>query len=240
MTKGSLLYLVSFGAHGVLALGVATLKGTRPSENVSVAVIETTKKPATPPAPPPPPPPALKEEPRRAETKAKVAPSKPAPAAAEPPPAAAAAPAPLGQGDATPDFGLSMAGGTGGGLAVPTGGGRPSPASSASSPVTKKVLAPAAPVAEACAEPAVKAKALTLSQPAFTREAREANVSGKVRVEVTVDANGHVTSARVLEGLGYGLDEAALAAARAATFEPSTRCGKPVASTFVIGMRFSL
>lgn len=237
MTKGSLLYLVSFGAHGVLALGVATLKGTRPSENVTVAVVETTKKTPPPPAPPPPPLPA-KDEPRRVEAKAKVAAPKPAPAAAEPPPvAAAAAPA----GDALPDFGLALTGGGGGGgLAVPVGNARSAPVSSAQAPVAKKVLAPAPTSADACSEPPVKAKALTLSQPAFTREAREANVSGKVRVEVTVDANGHVTSARVLEGLGYGLDEAALAAARAATFEASTRCGKPVSSTFVIGMRFSL
>ena len=44
----------------------------------------------------------------------------------------------------------------------------------------------------------------------------------------------------VLEGLGHGLDEVALTAARAATFEPGTRCGKPTSATFVIAMRFAL
>lgn len=46
--------------------------------------------------------------------------------------------------------------------------------------------------------------------------------------------------ARIGAGLGYGLDEAALEAAKRAAFEPATRCGKPVSATFVIAMRFSL
>ena len=44
---------------------------------------------------------------------------------------------------------------------------------------------------------------------------------------------------RVLSGLGYGLDEAALAAAQSASFEPAVRCGKPARATFTISMRFS-
>ena len=40
-------------------------------------------------------------------------------------------------------------------------------------------------------------------------------------------SRGAWSSVRVLQGLGYGLDESALAAARALTFEPATRCGKP-------------
>jgi protein TonB len=44
----------------------------------------------------------------------------------------------------------------------------------------------------------------------------------------------------VIAGLGHGLDEAALEAARASTFEPGTRCGKAAVTTFTIGMRFSL
>jgi protein TonB len=110
--------------------------------------------------------------------------------------------------------------------------------------VTKKLLAaPAPPPSDACAEPdrsPTKPKVVSITQPAYTEDARAANIAGKVRVELTVDATGRVSSARVLEGLGHGLDEAALAAARAATFEPGTRCGKPAAATFVIAMRFAL
>lgn len=60
-----------------------------------------------------------------------------------------------------------------------------------------------------------------------------------MRVEVSVDAQGVVTSARILSGLGHGLDEAALRAAQTAKFSPALRCGKPTAATFVIGMRFA-
>ena len=59
-----------------------------------------------------------------------------------------------------------------------------------------------------------------------------------MRVEVTVDEAGHVISARVVSGLGYGLDEAALAAAKASHFEPASRCGKPVIGTVVLPFRF--
>jgi protein TonB len=44
----------------------------------------------------------------------------------------------------------------------------------------------------------------------------------------------------LLQGLGYGLDEAALATARRAEFEPAVRCGKPTRATFNISMRFTL
>jgi protein TonB len=59
-------------------------------------------------------------------------------------------------------------------------------------------------------------------------------------VELSLDDAGRVTGARVLQGLGHGLDEAALAAARGARFEPATRCGRPVATTFTLAVRFAL
>jgi protein TonB len=61
-----------------------------------------------------------------------------------------------------------------------------------------------------------------------------------VRVEVTVDESGRVIAARVSSGLGYGLDELALAAAKACTFQPATRCGKPIVGTVVLPFRFEL
>ena len=80
---------------------------------------------------------------------------------------------------------------------------------------------------------------INVPQPAFTEAARAAGVEGKVRVELTVDETGRVVDVRVLQGLGYGLDEAALSAARSATFEPALRCGKPSRATFTISMRFT-
>lgn len=235
MTKASLLYLASFVAHGALAAGVVSIKGARKTEVVSVAVFEEkAKKKETPPPPPPPP-----EEAKPEKAKAKVQARAEAP---KPPPVDA--PAPVNPGPAAadvPDFGLTLGGGgASGGLAVPTPRATAAPSSSAPSSVTKKVLAAPVPTADACTEAPKKPKVVTITQPAYTAQAREANIAGKVRIEVTVDLSGHVSNARVLEGLGYGLDEAAIAAARAATFEPGTKCGNPSVATFVIAIRFAL
>ena len=73
-----------------------------------------------------------------------------------------------------------------------------------------------------------------------TDDARAAGIEGKVRVELTLTPEGTVADAKVIEGLGHGLDEAAIAALRGATFAPATRCGKPVAATFTVSVRFTL
>ena len=227
------LYVISFGAHLALAVGILAIRGPKIYEDVSVAVFEKAKPD---PPKPPPPPPDLPDPPKET-VKAKSAAKAPKPADAPPPPEAAAA---TPSGADIPDLGFAMGNGSGGGLAV-NAGPRTAPAPTSSVQVTKKVLSAApATVADACTETPVKPKVQSLTQPSYTADAREAGISGKVRVELTVDATGHVSSARVLEGLGHGLDEAALASARAATFEPGTRCGKPAITTFVIAMRFAL
>ena len=99
--------------------------------------------------------------------------------------------------------------------------------------------AQAATTADGCDEPPAKPKPKNVPQPAYTDRAREAGAEGKVRIELTVDETGRVVSVKVLSGLGYGLDEAAVAAAQSATFEPAIRCGKPTRATFTISMRFS-
>jgi protein TonB len=126
-------------------------------------------------------------------------------------------------------------------MAVPPPSATPPPRDDTPKP-KPKVLAAAGPVSaeSACAEPIVKPKPIQVIQPAYTPDAQAAGIAGKVRVEITISATGEVTGARVLEGLGHGLDEAALEAARASTFTPATRCGEPVGTTFTIGMRFSL
>jgi protein TonB len=107
----------------------------------------------------------------------------------------------------------------------------------------KKALAaaPAQAGASDCEEPLVKPKPRgAITQPAYTAAAQAASIEGKVRLKVTVDENGNVVDVTVIAGLGYGLDEAAVAAARAAQFEPATQCGKKVRATFNISMRFGL
>lgn len=215
--------------HGALGVLVYQIEKDEARAATAIEMAESKKKEeAAKPEPPKPPPEPPKQAPRRAAAEAK-------PAEAPPPEAA-----PL---DALPDFGLELSGGIGG-LAVAPAAGAPTAAAPkaastarAAAPSVKRPSASAA--ADDCDEPPVKPKPRNIPQPAYTDQAREAGITGKVRVELTVDETGRVVSARVLAGLGYGLDEAALAAAREATFEPGARCGKPSRSTFTLGIRFS-
>lgn len=234
MTRANLIYSASLALHGVLALGVVSIKGARAYETVGIAMVEAKKRPAPKTETITPPPVEEPKEPvKRSTPKAKLAPVPAAPKEAAPAAAAAAAP--------VPDFGLSLGneGSGGGGLALPTARPRTEAPAESNKPdkTTRKVLA--APAASACDEPIKKPKVLGIGRPAYTAAATEARAAGRVRVEVTVDVSGRVAKARVLEGLGYGLDEAALDTARAATFEPGSRCGKAEVAVFVIAIRFT-
>ncbi len=223
------LVAISLGAHVLLGFGLGSIPPRKHREIVAITVSETKKKPPPPHVDPPPP---EHELPAPRPTRAKSAPP---PAKAQPiaPSANAQASSSL---DALPDFGLALSGGGSGGLAIPSGsggGGAPTAAAGA------KVLSRAPIKAGDCADPPAKPKLLSRPSPTYTDAARAAGVSGKVRVEITVDEQGRVVSVRVIQGLGYGLDESALAAARALTFEPAVRCGKPSTATFKIGFNFS-
>lgn len=63
----------------------------------------------------------------------------------------------------------------------------------------------------------------------YTPEALAAGVEGTVHLRLTLDEQGHPAAVEVVEGLGHGLDEAALEAMRGARFTPAMRAGVPVA-----------
>jgi protein TonB len=145
------------------------------------------------------------------------------------------------------DLGLAMGNGGGTGVAIPQPGqiaraaNAAAPKAAAAPKETKRtVRALAAAPADACDEPAMKPKPKSIVKPAYSMEARSAQIEGVVRVEITIDETGIVIRARVLKGLGYGLDEAAVAAVKQMTFEPGTRCGKTAVTTLSISMRFAL
>jgi len=64
----------------------------------------------------------------------------------------------------------------------------------------------------------------------YPADAERAGIEGKVRLRVALDARGRVSSARVLRGLGHGLDEAAVEAlTRRCHFTPAIATdGRPV------------
>jgi TonB family protein len=72
----------------------------------------------------------------------------------------------------------------------------------------------------------------------YPPDALRDRVSASVGLEVVVDENGHVTSARVTRGVGHGFDEAALDAVRRFTFEPARRGGAAIRSTVQLSYEF--
>jgi protein TonB len=226
------LHVAAFG-------GLSVLKKAVP-ETQRVAVMMSSAKRKQKPKPPEPPKPI--EAPKELLQHPMAAPK-----AAVPPPVAAPPPDPIAAAHpalaAMPDFGINLSGGPGGpgGIAVPMGG--PAPVAAAA-PIKEKTFGSAAErpavAADDCTEDLVKAKPGAFVQATYTDDARAAGIEGRVRVQITIDAAGSITAATVVSGLGHGLDEATIAAAKRMNFSPATRCGKPVQSTFVVSMRFAL
>jgi TonB family protein len=83
-------------------------------------------------------------------------------------------------------------------------------------------------------------KILAKPRASYTDRARQAGVSGIIRLLVAFSETGKVTGVLVLTSLGYGLDEEAVKAARGIQFEPEKRGGtavmtvKPVEYSFTI------
>ena len=67
------------------------------------------------------------------------------------------------------------------------------------------------------------------TKPAYPEMARRLGVEGKVRLRLGIDRRGNVKSVRVLQKGGYGMDEAAMAAAWQSKWKPARQeDGQPV------------
>jgi protein TonB len=170
---------------------------------------------------------------------------KPSPAQNTPPPPPAAA-APVAQAPslaALPDLGLSFgnAGGPGGmAIAAAAPGSAPDSGSRPKATDAPKGVLPKPKSDDDCAEAEVKSKTISVPQAVYTEAARAAGIEGKVRVKLQIDETGNVISATVIQGLGSGLDESAVAAAKRGKFSPAQRCGRAVSGSTVVSIRFAL
>lgn len=81
---------------------------------------------------------------------------------------------------------------------------------------------------------------LSKPRPSYTTEARARGIEGEVLIEVQFCASGEAKLTRLVHGLGYGLDEAAMAAARGIRFRPAMRDGLAVDSSAVVRIVFQL
>lgn len=209
--------VLSAGLHvALLAAMDRPPRRPAPAAPVEMEIVEAPPPPAAPPVPAP----AAPEAPAP-----RVRPAAPrAPRATAPAPAPApASPAPAVR------IGISLdATVAGGGFAVAVGdtalGRTPSVAPRTTQEQAAPVAAPFVPETRLATPPRLLGRA----DPAYTDDARAAGVEGEMVLLLAIDETGRVSSARVLRGLGHGLDGAAIRAARSFRFAPATAEGRPV------------
>jgi TonB family protein len=77
-------------------------------------------------------------------------------------------------------------------------------------------------------------------RPEYTAEGRSLKIEGDVRLDVVFLASGTIQVNRVVSGLGHGLDDAAVNAAKQIKFKPAKKDGQPVDFPAVIRIEFRL
>jgi len=101
--------------------------------------------------------------------------------------------------------------------------------------------APSASRARSGTPPSVTvAQILEKPRPAYTEEARRLQIEGEVQLEILFGASGEIRILRVVRGLGHGLDENAVQAARTIRYLPARKDGRPVDSTATVHILFQL
>ncbi len=103
-----------------------------------------------------------------------------------------------------------------------------------------EVAKPSAPRKRPVATPDTPVEILSKARPAYTDQARKLRIEGEVVLEVTFLASRDLRIHRVLDSLGYGLDEAAIEAAARIEFKPARRNGRPVDHTATLRVVFRL
>lgn len=236
--------VISFLVHAgvATALMTAAQKGER-RKAISVAVASAKKK-AEPPKPPPPPPP-----PRHAPRVVATAP-KPAPVAEAPKPVARAPVATalaMSNDDAPGGIALAAALGAGHAAAAAAAPTRVASVASSRTRRTREALgdAPASAAGEGgdvpCAEEPTKPVPVARTELEYTVAAKTEGIEGKLKLKITVAADGSVSDVEVLASVEPALDAVAVAAARQWRFKPAMACGKPVAGgTFILQKRYEL
>jgi protein TonB len=190
------------------------------------------KPPPPPPAPEPPKPEPVKEAPKPKPV-VKIAKATPPP---EPPKEMAPPPpndAPPPEPPKTPvplQVGISMSSTTSAGsFAAPVGnttyGKLPEKA-----PVAAEVKAYSAPKYTPVYQVDSEPEALAEVKPPYPEDARRNNIEGSVTMAITIDHNGNVVNVRVINGPGYGLNEAARDAMRRVKFKPAVKGGEAVST----------
>ncbi len=74
----------------------------------------------------------------------------------------------------------------------------------------------------------------------YPEDAKKNNIEGTVKILAFIEKNGEVSSAQVLEGIGYGCDETARLSVYYTRFKPGLQKGQQVKVQMVIPIEFKL
>jgi len=88
--------------------------------------------------------------------------------------------------------------------------------------------------------PSSAIKFISKPQPKYTDAARQNNVQGQVVLRISFLANGQIGSISPVRGLGNGLTEQAIAAARQIKFQPRLVNGQPQSVTMTVQYTFTI
>jgi TonB family protein len=74
--------------------------------------------------------------------------------------------------------------------------------------------------------------------PAVSRADLPAGVQGDVVVEVTIDEQGNVVETKLIQGIGYGIEDRVLATLRQWHFRPASKDGVTIASQHIVHFHY--
>lgn len=198
-------------AHMLGAWGLLQVESVRQAVGEVAPLMVDLIAPPAPATPPPPPPPPPKMV-------------KPPPA---PTPIVAAAPSPA---PAPPAF-----------LVPPAPEQPPPPVVTEAPPPPPAPPAPPAPAPQPKTVPATAVEYVDAPSPTYPAASRRLNESGRVLIRVEIDTQGRARQVQLTRSSGSSrLDEAALAAVRAARFKPYTENGQPLVVWTTVPIVFEL
>lgn len=232
--------VVSLLVHAGLAVFLLSRAETRQKRRaIAVAVTGTDKKKEEDKPKPPPPKPPPPRKPQAPKPSATPKAPDPEPVAARAPKAAAA---PVQTAVAMSNADLAP-----GGIALPgTPKGEPQAkpvrvAQAVPEEVKRRLKESKGNEEENCDEEPSKPEPVFKNEIEYTAAAREQGIEGKLKLRITVAADGSVSDVEVIAGLDPSLDAAAIAAAKQWRFKPAQKCGKAVGGgVYVVAQRFEL
>jgi TonB family protein len=89
-------------------------------------------------------------------------------------------------------------------------------------------------------EVTTRANIVSKPEPLYTERARNSGITGTVRLRMLLSFDGRVRQIHVVKGLGGGLTEKAIEAARAIKFTPAVKDGRPVSQFVTIEYNFNI